>query len=282
MRDAEAADGVRAHAVSRRSFVIGAGAAAAAVPVLGAAATPAYAAGFEDVLTNTFTSYSALESAWNYLYPWGSDHNGSARMFASPTDHSHVSLAGGVLTLTATRLASPESKSTSDPFLPTWYHSGTINTKVKVSITDQFPQWEVKGDFQAPTAPGTWPAFWLTAVNGWPPESDILEFKGTSSNLFNSFQTPTDVQSTIVPVANAASTWHTYRTWIEKVNARDVDFHYYLDGQWQATHRMLDYVGKPMHCIINLQMEGSSGPNGPGGTTTYRARNVYIGRNRAF
>src|SRR5262245_47309840 len=53
-----------------------------------------------DVVINpsSFANYRLFERSWNYLYPWGSDHNGSARMFGSPTDHSHISLSGGVLT----------------------------------------------------------------------------------------------------------------------------------------------------------------------------------------
>lgn len=27
--------------------------------------------------TSSFDSYTDLETYWNYLYPWGSDHNGS-------------------------------------------------------------------------------------------------------------------------------------------------------------------------------------------------------------
>lgn len=38
--------------------------------------------------------------------------------------------------------------------------------------------YDVQGEFISPTAVGTWPAFWLTAVSGWPPEADIGEWKG--------------------------------------------------------------------------------------------------------
>jgi galactan endo-beta-1,3-galactanase len=66
-----------------------------------------------------------------------------------------------------------------------------------------------------------------------------------------------------------------------KVNATDVDIHYYLDGQWKGQHRGSNFVGKPMWLIVNLQMEGSSGSPGPTAETTYRARNVYVGRTRS-
>lgn len=48
-------------------------------------------------------------------------------------------------------------------------------------------------------------------------------------------------------------------------------------GSWASRSGL----GKPLWVIINLQMEGSSGSPGPTGDTSYRARNVYIGRSRA-
>ncbi|MCG8927811.1 family 16 glycosylhydrolase [Lentzea sp. CC55] len=242
---------------------------------------PARAAAWEDVIgPSSFGGYGALESEWNYRYPWGSDHNGTARMYASATDHNHVSLSGGVLTLKATRISWNEGNSSADPHLPIRYHSGAIHAKEHVVVNDQFPNWEVKGEFQAPSARGTWPAFWLTGVNSWPPESDVLEFKGDSRNWFNTFRASSDVSSSVVGVSSPGS-WHTYRAWITKVNATDVDIHYYLDGRWIAKHTGRNFAGKPLWLIINLQMEGSSGSPGPTAETVYRARNVYIGRTRA-
>ncbi|MDX8051693.1 family 16 glycosylhydrolase [Lentzea sp. BCCO 10_0798] len=257
-------------------------AAGALVIVLTAASTtPANAAAWEEVIgTGSFSGYGALESEWNYRYPWGSDHNGTARMYASSSDHNHVSLSGGVLTVKATRISWDEGNSSADPHLPIRYHSGAIHAKEHVVVNDQFPNWEVKGDFQAPSTRGTWPAFWLTGVNSWPPESDILEFKGDNRNWFNTFRTSSDVSSSIVGVSSPGS-WHTYRAWMTKVNGTDVDIHYYLDGKWIAKHTARNFVGKPLWVIINLQMEGSSGSPGPTAETNYRARNVYIGRTRA-
>jgi hypothetical protein len=228
----------------------------------------------------TFNSYAAFEAAWNYLYPWGSDHNGSARMYGSTTDHNHIYLENGVLTEKAVRINWNEGNSSHDPWLPIRYHSGAVHAKTHVLVNDQFPNWEVKGDFQAPSVKGSWPAFWLTGVNSWPPESDILEFKGDANNWQNTFRTPSDVSSTITAVSSPGS-WHNYRVWITKVNATDVDIHYYIDGAWKAVHRG-NFVGKPMYVIINLQMEGSSGSPGPTADTYYRARNIYIGRTRTF
>lgn len=228
------------------------------------------------VAPTSFDSYGQFESEWNYLYPWGSDHNGSARMYGSATDHNHVYLGGSVLTLKATRITWDEGVSTHSSRPTIRYHSGAVHAKDHVLVNDRYPNWEVKGEFQAPRAKGTWPAFWLTAVNGWPPESDILEFKGDNRNWFNTFRTSSDVSSTIVTV-NDPGAWHSYRIWMTKTSATDVTIHYYLDDVWKGQHTA-NFVGKPMWLIINLQMEGSSGSPGPTAETLYRARNVYVGR----
>lgn len=241
---------------------------------------------WETVLDNSFTDYTTFESTWNYLYPWGSDHNGSARMYGSTTDHNHIYItSGGVLNIKATRINWNEGNSPHSPYLPIRYHSGAVHAKHQVLINDQFPNYEVKGEFQVPTASGTWPAFWLTGVNSWPPESDIMEFKGNSVNWQNTMDGPdwTNVhtQSTQTTVSNAGN-WHTYRAWITKVNATDVDIHYYIDGVWKAVHRAPNFVNSPMWLIINLQMEGSSGSSGPTSDTYLKARNIYVGRTKAF
>ncbi|HZB30888.1 MAG TPA: hypothetical protein VE465_12065 [Streptosporangiaceae bacterium] len=242
---------------------------------------PARAATWETMIgPSAFSGYGAFEAEWAYRYPWGSDHNGTARMYGSAGDHNHVSLAGGVLTLRAARISWDEGTSSAPPHLPIRYHSGAVHAKEHVVVTDQFPNYEVKGEFQAPSTRGTWPAFWLTGVNSWPPESDILEFKGNSNNWFNTFRTPSDVDSTVIGVSSPGSTWHGYRAWITKVNATDVDIHYYLDGVWKAVHHARGFVGKPMWIIINLQMEGSAGSPGPTADTFYRARGLYVGRTR--
>jgi hypothetical protein len=236
---------------------------------------------WETVIDNSsFASYAAFEAAWNYLYPWGSDHNGTARMYGSSSDHNHIYLNGGTLTIKAARINWNEGNSSSDPYLPIHYHSGAVHAKAQVLINDQFPDWEVKGDFQAPSVGGSWPAFWLTGVNSWPPESDILEFKGNATNWQNTFRTWQDVSSILTNVSSPGN-WHNYRVWITKVSATDVNIHYYIDGAWTGMH-VANFVGKPMYIIINMQMEGSSGNSGPGGDTYYNAKNIYVGRNRAW
>jgi len=259
--------------------------AAAAAPLLGPldparaadqASEHIGAAAWETVLDGSFASRATLEASWNYLYPWGSDHNGTARMYASSSDTNHLWLSpSGVLNIKATRITWDEGNSSKDPYLPIHYHSAAIHAKRQVLVNDTYPNWELRGQFQAPSAPGTWPAFWITGANSWPPESDILEFKGDNRNWFNTYDG--SWESNGIAVSSPGS-WHEYRIWMTKTSATDVQIHYYLDGTWKAAHTGSNFVGKAMNIIINLQMEGSSGSSGPSGDTLYRAQNVYVGR----
>lgn len=279
---------IRGRAYGRRKFIGGTAAVAGAAALSGWAAERSSAApAWEDVINASFENYKTFDAAWNYLYPWGSDHNGTARMYGNapsgvtPRNAYYVYLISGVLTLQSTRISKDEGKSSAPPHLPIHYRSGAVHAKKQIVVTDEFPEYEVKGEFQAPSSPGTWPAFWLSGAQSWPPESDILEFKGENTNWFNTFRTAEDVSTTTVDVPSPGD-WHTYRAWITKLNSTEVEIHYYLDGIFEATHRA-DFVGKPLWLIMNLQMEGSSGSAGPDGATNnyFRARNVYVGRKRA-
>jgi len=195
-------------------------------------------------------------------------------MIGNSSDHSHISLSNGVLTLTATPV-SGQPPSTSNPHPAIHYFSGTVFSKVQVNVDGTSAKgFQIEGEFIAPTAFGTWPAFWLTAVNGWPPEADIGEWKGTSQNWFNTFRTPSDVTSSIVSWPNNGQ-FHSLKAVLRAVNSVNVTIDYYLDNVHQAQHTG-NFVGKPMWLIIDLQMEGSSGSPGPGGTTTYQIRNVKM------
>jgi hypothetical protein len=240
----------------------------------------------------SFTSYTTLEADWNYLYPWGSDHNGSARMYASSTDHSQVYIeTPGVLTIKATKVPPTEGQSTSDPHLTIQYHSGTIYGKKQVTINDTFPSWDISGDFRAPITLGTWPAFWITGAYSWPPESDILEYKGSNVCWQNTADGPdwTNVswETTKTAVADALTNWHTYRVVMNRIRNRNgtwsnnVKCEYYIDGVLKGTHTGNNFFNQTFNIIINLQMEGSSGSPGPTTDTYYYAKNIVVKRGRA-
>ncbi|MEU4391961.1 family 16 glycosylhydrolase [Kribbella sp. NPDC023855] len=284
--------------ISRRS-ALGMFGAAALVPVT--AAPPAHArpaapaASWENVVEKTsFSSRTAFEAEWNYLYPWGDTHNGAAKMVSS-----QISLSGGILTLKATRLAQPAGTSPHDPKAPLWYRSGAVHAKELITVDDQFPAYSIEGEFRTQTGTGIWPAFWTTGTgDAWPPESDILEYVGDATNLFNTWNrdgsdpgTDPDVERTPIS-GHDPNAWHKYRIWIERDGSTgDVLIDYYFDDVWKATHRGVGWVGVPQRLIINLQMGSwASGiePGGPGwaqqpgpsGDTYFRARNVWFGRTR--
>ncbi|MEV4167540.1 glycoside hydrolase family 16 protein [Nonomuraea dietziae] len=243
---------------------------------------------------SSFSSASAFNQEWNHLYPWDGSadtHNGAARMHAG-----QVSLAQGVLTLTATRLAAPDGNSPHAPNAPLWYRSGAVHAKEQILVNDQFPEYDIEGEFRTQTGQGIWPAFWTTGTwPAWPPESDILEYVGNSTNLFNTWSKNASGEEVVErePVSgHNPDAWHKYRVWMYK-DGDDVMLDYYFDGVWKATHRGVGWAGVPQWLIINLQMgswasgiePGGPGWNeqpGPSGNTYFRARNVWVGRTRAW
>jgi galactan endo-beta-1,3-galactanase len=232
--------------------------------------------------SNSFTDYASFEKNWNYLYPWGSDHNGTARMYAGPKDHDYVSLQKErVLCLRARRVLLDEGNSDKDPFLKINYRSGAVHAKHQVIVSDACPVYEVSGYFKAPVNRGTWPAFWLTAVHGWPPESDILEFKGDSLNWQNTFIKPMQATTQKVAIPDAAVQWHHYKAVLKKISRRDIEIAYYVDHQLTAVHRG-NFMNKPMWIILNLQMEGSAIGAGPITDTHYYIRDILVRRRKTL
>lgn len=225
--------------------------------------------------TSSFADQVAFDQHWNYLYPWGEDHNGTARM-----KQEQVKIENGELHITADRLTTPEGKSTKDPHLPIAYHAGAIHSKALVKVDDDYPVWELSGYFKAPIQKGTWPAFWITGSETWPPESDILEFKGDNINWQNTVSGKdwrnTDWQTEKTKIATADKTWHRYALIMRKINDKDMELQYYIDDELKASHTA-DFVGKPFHVIVNLQMEGASGPlrSGPA-KAVFKAKDIEV------
>lgn len=223
----------------------------------------------------TFSDQAKFEKHWNILYPWGSDHNGSARMYAE-----QVSLEDdNVLKITADRTEIWEGYSTADPWLRIFYHSGAIHAKQQITVNDSKPYWIVSGDFKVPTMVGSWPAFWITGAWSWPPEIDIMEFKGDNTNWQNTVTGPdwqnTSWQTTKTPVAHAEE-WHNYKLIMYKTSSTHIAAELYIDGSKKATHTA-DFVGKPFWLIINMQMEGASGGHASGPQhAEMQARNIYL------
>jgi hypothetical protein len=212
------------------------------------------------------TSFSSFSTYWNYNYPWGTDHNGSARMRSQ-----NVSVSSGVLTC----VAYPGTVSDKTSI---HYFSGTIYCKTQVTVSNAWPLWRVSGQFQCPSVKGTWPAFWLNNADGWPPESDIMEFKGSNVNWSNTYKNLSSAWSSSYTTVSSPANWHTYTAWISKYSTTNVKIEYWIDGVLRGTHYGLNFMNDPLNLIIDLQMEGSSGTPGPTGNTYLKAQNVTIQR----
>ncbi|AXP82068.1 Endo-1-2C3-1-2C4-beta-glycanase ExsH [Mariniflexile rhizosphaerae] len=221
---------------------------------------------------DSFDDMKRFKANWNYFYPWGTDHNGSARMYKS-----QIRLENNSLHLKASPVAKGEGKSTSPPHLAIKYHSGAVHAKHQIKVSKEYPEYMISGEFKAPTEQGTWPAFWLTAVDGWPPESDILEFKGDAVNWQNTFITPKNVTTIKRTIQDALENWHTYAVKLKYIDAEHASITYYIDGEQTGVH-YTNFTNKPLWLIINLQMEGSSGDMGPHTGTSYFAKNVTVKR----
>jgi len=207
-----------------------------------------------------FNSVSAFTAAYNYNYPWGDTHNGSAKMFST-----NISFSGGTATIQSIPVSGQGS---------IHYYSGTFYLKNSVTVDANHPLWDVSCQAEVPTATGTWPAFWMTGVNSWPPESDVMEFKGSSTCWQNTYNGTW--QSTGTAVSGAGSSFHTYRVVAVMINSTTVDFHYFIDGKQCATASQTGFVGAPMWVIFDYQMEGSSGTPGPTTTTHTLVKNIVI------
>lgn len=228
---------------------------------------------WETVTDSTaFNDTVSFNQHYNMFYPWGTDHNGTARMY-----REQVSVKNGVLKITAKRIKKDEGNSSLFPEEKINYHSGAVHAKHQITVTKEYPEYRVYGEFKAPVKQGTWPAFWLTAVKGWPPETDILEFKGDSLNWQNTFITPKQVTTIKQTVPDAMEKWHSYEVVLRRVNDTETTLTYFFDGKEQGTHNT-NFTGHALWLIINLQMEGSAKGEGPKSKTRYMARNVIIQR----
>ncbi|KAL1852504.1 hypothetical protein VTK73DRAFT_9178 [Phialemonium thermophilum] len=232
----------------------------------------------------SFDSQTDFDKYWDYNYPWGTDHNGAARMNRSQVSlspppsssgTSSNSSGSGTLTLTATRVAGQPAATHANQAIAIHYLSGTVHARHNVVVKSPGGIVEVAGEYKAPVARGTWPASWLTWAGGWPPEVDLAEWKGSGKISFNTFNTSSAVAALDVAYPDPER-WHSVRVVMEDENGRDVAARFFLDGRLATTQYGKGFTGKEMYLILDLQMEGSSGSPGPQGETTFRIRNFQV------
>ncbi|KAF2798157.1 glycoside hydrolase family 16 protein [Melanomma pulvis-pyrius CBS 109.77] len=221
--------------------------------------------------STVFDSTANLEQYFTYNYPWGGDtHNGGARM-----DKAHVSISSpGTLTITAQPVKGQKPATHGGKQIAINYLSGAVGAKQHFTVP-KGGGLVFSGSFQATTTKGTWPAFWLTAVNGWPPEVDMAEWKGSGKISFNTFNTSSVLSWKDVTYSNP-SQFHDIKCQLRDINGKDTQVKYWMDGVEVTTHYGKDYTEKPLYLVINLQMEGSSGSPGPTTNTTYSVKNLQV------
>jgi hypothetical protein len=202
---------------------------------------PGLALGSHVMIPSTsFNSQSDFDADWKYNYPWGTDHNGGARM--SP---DQVRLSGGTLILTARKVSGQKSASSGGKTIAVHYLSGTVHAREHFNVS-RGGGYDFTGEFRATTTKGTWPAFWLTAVDGWPPEVDLAEWKGSGKISFNTFNTSSQVSAKDVTYPSPG-TFHKIKTEIRDENGKDLTIKFYMDGQLVTTQHGKGFLGKPMY-----------------------------------
>ncbi|KAJ9200352.1 CAZyme family GH16 [Paecilomyces variotii] len=222
--------------------------------------------------TSCFNSYSELETYFGYLYPWGSDHNGAARMVGNSSDHDYITIkTAGTLTLTAVPTSGQPATSGG---IDIDYLSGTVYALNKLTV-ESGSGYDIQASFQAPTEKGTWPAFWVTGANSWPPEIDIAEWKGNGDISFNTFNTSSSVEAKNLEY-DSPDNFHTVKAEIRDEDGSNISVKFYLDGTLMTTQYGSDYISEPLWLIIDLQMEGSSGSPGPTTNTTYSIKDLSV------
>jgi beta-glucanase (GH16 family) len=131
---------------------------------------PEEAAGFVPVFSDDFDSLNT--QIWQIGQPWGRFHGQQPHQYYGD---SEVFIKQGVLFL-QNRYAPKKFKS-SDSSITIPYGTGLINTANSRNF--QYGFFAIRS--KNPSGPATWPAFWLTGKNNWPPEIDIFEMYGKRS-----------------------------------------------------------------------------------------------------
>ena len=192
----------------------------------------------------SFNSQTDFDTYWNYLYPWGTDHNGAARM-----DKEHVKIENGTVTLTAQRVRGQRSAEHGGRRIDIHYLSGAIHAKEHVNISVG-GGYDFAAELKATTARGTWPAAWLSGIV-WPPEVDMAEWKGSGKISFNTFNTSSQVAALDVAYPSP-SEFHKFKCEVRDVNGRDVSVKFYMDEKLVTTQVGRNFVGKPMYLCVNI------------------------------
>jgi hypothetical protein len=88
------------------------------------------------------------------------------------------------------------------------------------------------------------------AVNSWPPETDIGEWKGTNQNWYNTFNTSSIVKSNLVDWPGDLSFHSLKAVLTAESNGADVKIDFYMDNTLRTTQFGQGFVGKPLWLYV--------------------------------
>lgn len=123
--------------------------------------------GFREVFTDNFDSFSI--DIWQKGQPWGRFHGQFPHQYYGD---SEVFVSQGMLHLQ--NRFSPKDFKGVDTVYHIPYSTGLVNTYASRNF--RYGYFAIRS--RNPKGPATWPAFWLTGKNHWPPEIDIFEMYG--------------------------------------------------------------------------------------------------------
>jgi beta-glucanase (GH16 family) len=128
---------------------------------------PEEAQGYMLAFSDEFDSLNT--NIWQLGQPWGRYHGQQPHQYYGD---SEVFVKNGTLIL-QNRFA-PKKFPSGDTGITIPYGTGLINTANSRNF--QYGFFAIRS--KNPSGPATWPAFWLTGKNNWPPEIDIFEMYG--------------------------------------------------------------------------------------------------------
>ena len=143
------------------------------------------------------------------------------------------------------------------------YVSGMISSRA--SLLRKYGYFEIRA--RLPAGAGLWPAFWLLAPGGWPPEIDVMEARGAPGYTVHVHWSEGGVHHASgcdIPLADGTAAFHDFGVlWTPAAIA------FYLDRvpvSWMRTKPGFD---RPMYMLANLAVGGWAGE--PDATTSFPA-----------
>ncbi|MEO6310452.1 MAG: glycoside hydrolase family 16 protein [Leifsonia sp.] len=242
-------------------------------------------AGWKLVWNDEFNGTSIDKTKWN-VDNRSTYGDGNHELACLMDRAENVKTAGGLLTITARKEATPIQCGTKDSRFPNGrsYTSAMLSTKSKVDF--EYGRFEVraKTPLTQGASKGLWPAFWMRPTTGGIGELDILEAVGTgkadpftANRLVHTIHYdyigthPPEVQNYTLPTGTTADGFHSYA-----VEWAPGSITWYVDGRRSfernlSTTSWLDQAfGKNFYLRLNLAV-GGNWPGSPDADTAFPA-----------